>query len=138
MTFTPSAAQADAIDAVSRWYDDPHGDQVYRMFGFAGTGKTTLAQHIAAGLPGDKPVLYAAYSGKAANVLSRKGCTGAQTIHSLIYLPAPKSREQVKQLEEVIALERAAKQPDVARIVELEEELETALARFHKPSWTLR
>jgi exodeoxyribonuclease-5 len=56
-----------------------------RVFGFAGTGKTTMAKEIAQSISG--PVHYMAFTGKAALVLRKKGCTGASTIHSAIYKP---------------------------------------------------
>lgn len=69
---------------VSRWLKA--GDrQVFRLFGYAGTGKTTLARHLAEGVDGD--VLFAAFTGKAAQVLRSKGASKASTIHSLIYRP---------------------------------------------------
>jgi exodeoxyribonuclease-5 len=60
--------------------------QVFRLFGFAGTGKTTLAKRIAEECGGD--VLFAAFTGKAAQVMRNRGCANARTIHSLIYRPA--------------------------------------------------
>jgi len=36
---------------------------VFRLFGYAGTGKTTLAKHLAQGVNGK--VLFAAFTGKA-------------------------------------------------------------------------
>ena len=77
--------QNSALSQVDRWLKDPHGAQIFRLFGYAGTGKTTLAKHIAEGITGT--VLYAAYTGKASLVLRKKGCLGASTIHSLIYTP---------------------------------------------------
>lgn len=56
-----------------------------RVFGYAGTGKTTLAKEIAEGIDGT--VLYMTFTGKAALVLRKKGCAGASTIHSAIYKP---------------------------------------------------
>jgi exodeoxyribonuclease-5 len=56
---------------------------VFRLFGYAGTGKTTLARHLADSVDGR--VSYAAFTGKAALVMRAKGCGGASTIHSLIY-----------------------------------------------------
>ena len=56
---------------------------MFRLFGYAGVGKTTLARHIAA--EADGFVVFAAFTGKAALVLRSKGCAGASTIHSLIY-----------------------------------------------------
>lgn len=81
MSWSPQ--QEQAIRAVEAWLADRRGPQVFRLFGFAGSGKTTLAKHLAAGVKG--PVLYACYTGKAALVLRKKGCEDASTIHSLIY-----------------------------------------------------
>lgn len=83
MTWSPQ--QDKAITAVQKWIADKRGPQVFRLFGFAGTGKTTLAKHLAAGVDG--PVSFACFTGKAALVLKKKGCDGASTIHSLIYKP---------------------------------------------------
>lgn len=83
MSWSPQ--QEAAIKAVNAWLRDPNGPQVFRLFGFAGTGKTTLAKAMAEGVKGD--VLYACFTGKAALVLRKKGCVGASTIHSLIYKP---------------------------------------------------
>ena len=77
-----SSQQNEALSAISKWLKN--GDQqVFRVFGYAGTGKTTLARHIAEDIHGD--VLFAAFTGKAASVLRNKGCPNASTIHSLIY-----------------------------------------------------
>ncbi|MEM9704801.1 MAG: AAA family ATPase [Pseudomonadota bacterium] len=80
-----SAEQDDALLAVDRWLNKGE-DQVFRLFGYAGAGKTTLARHIAEHASGD--VAFAAFTGKAAHVMRQKGCTGATTIHALIYRPA--------------------------------------------------
>jgi len=82
MDFSPE--QDDALLAVSRWLKQGF-PQVFRLFGYAGTGKTTLARHLAEGIDGD--VLFAAFTGKAAMVLRSKGAKKASTIHSLIYRP---------------------------------------------------
>lgn len=77
-----SPQQDGALLAVKRWLDDPNGPQIFRLFGYAGTGKTTLAKHFADSVDGT--VLFAAFTGKAALVLRQKGCY-ATTLHSLIY-----------------------------------------------------
>jgi len=77
-----SPQQDEALQAVSAWLKDPSAPQVFRLFGWAGTGKSTLARHLAEGVRGVK---YAAFTGKAALVMRKKGCRGASTIHSLIY-----------------------------------------------------
>jgi len=75
--------QDQALIAVARWLETPRAPQVFRLFGFAGTGKSTLARHLAEQVDGD--VAFAAFTGKAALVMRSKGCKDARTIHSLIY-----------------------------------------------------
>lgn len=77
--------QSEALAKVRDWLADPRAPQVFRLFGFAGTGKTTLAKEIATMVR--RPVQYCAYTGKAALVLRSKGCYNAGTIHGLIYKP---------------------------------------------------
>src|SRR5690606_16537216 len=77
-----SPQQDEALRKVSAWLKDKSGPQVFRLFGWAGTGKSTLARHLAQGV---KSVKYAAFTGKAALVMRKNGCRGASTIHSLIY-----------------------------------------------------
>lgn len=57
------------------------GSRLFKIGGYAGTGKTTIARTIVDMLP-DAAVC--AFTGKAASVLRRKGLE-AQTIHSTIY-----------------------------------------------------
>ena len=82
MQFSPQ--QDEALKAVSRWLRDGRSP-LFRLFGYAGTGKTTLARHFAEHVDGQ--VQFAAFTGKAAQVLRSKGATNARTIHSLIYRP---------------------------------------------------
>ncbi len=79
-----SPQQDEALKAVSTWLKAGH-PQVFRLFGYAGTGKTTLARHIAEDIDGE--VIFGAFTGKAALVLRSKGCPDARTIHSMIYRP---------------------------------------------------
>lgn len=83
-----SPQQDAALKAVSAWLKDRDGPQVFRLFGWAGTGKSTLAKHFAKDI---KTVLYAAFTGKAALVMRKRGCKNASTIHSMIYIPAEES-----------------------------------------------
>lgn len=57
--------------------------QVFRIFGYAGSGKTTIAARKAQDMRG---VLAATFTGKAALVMRKKGFN-CSTIHSLIYKP---------------------------------------------------
>jgi exodeoxyribonuclease-5 len=93
-TFTPH--QQQALKAAATWLQAKPGQsstpQVFRLLGFAGTGKTTLARHIAEGIDGE--IKYAAFTGKAALVMRNKGCEGASTIHALIYRARETGDEQ--------------------------------------------
>ena len=89
-----SAEQDRALSAVQQWLKAADR-QVFRLFGYAGTGKTTLARHFAEGVDGE--VLFAAFTGKAAQVLRSKGARKASTIHSLIY--RPRGEEEVEDEE---------------------------------------
>ena len=94
--FTPH--QDAALTAVADWLKAKprRAPSIFRLFGYAGTGKTTLAKHIAEGVDGK--VLFAAFTGKAACVMRSKGCHGASTIHSLIYR-ARESGEETPSFE---------------------------------------
>lgn len=84
MTIRWNAQQDSALKQVLRWAKDKKSPQsVFKLFGYAGTGKTTLAHEIAQSVPG--LVLFVAYTGKASLVLMSKGCESVSTIHSLIY-----------------------------------------------------
>jgi exodeoxyribonuclease-5 len=75
--------QHRALGMIGAWIDcaDP---QVFRLFGYAGTGKTTLAKE--AGKLANGHVIFGAYTGKAAKVLTSKGAP-AETLHKIIYHP---------------------------------------------------
>jgi exodeoxyribonuclease V len=88
MQFSPQ--QDAALKAVDAWLTKGR-KPLFRLFGYAGTGKTTLAKYFAEQVSGD--VQFAAFTGKAAQVLRSKGAANARTIHSLIY--RPKGEEEV-------------------------------------------
>lgn len=128
MTWSPQ--QDAALNAVADWLR--RGDRpVFRLFGYAGTGKTTLARHIAEGVDGE--VSFGAYTGKAALVLRTKGCTDASTIHSMIY----RSRESDENGPQfVINRQSPAAKSDLIVIDEcsmVDEELGRDLLSFGKP-----
>ena len=104
---TPSDTQARAIAAIKDWFKNRTGQQqVFRLFGFAGSGKSTITRHAIEAL-GLAPmsrnggvasgVLFAAYTGKAALVMTRKG-TPASTIHSLIYRVSEATPEEIARV----------------------------------------
>ncbi len=94
MIFSPQ--QDVGLMKAKRWLENG-SEQVFRFFGYAGTGKTTLAKHLAEGIDGK--VIFAAFTGKAAHVLRSKGCEDACTIHSLIYHSKDKSRAKLVLME---------------------------------------
>lgn len=62
--------------------------------GYAGSGKSTLVKFIIQSLPGVDPetdVVYATYTGKAAQVLLKKGNKNVSTLHKLLYESIPRS-----------------------------------------------
>lgn len=80
--------QEACADAIQVWLEDEHAKQVFRVEGVAGTGKSTVVMKVMSERFPHLRILYAAYTGKAALVMQRKGAHGASTIHKLIYLPS--------------------------------------------------
>src|SRR5258705_7130719 len=93
-TFTPH--QDSALKAVAGWLKAKPGKNgtppVFRLFGYAGTGKTTLARQVAEGVDGE--VKFAAFTGKAALVMRNKGGDNASPIRPLIYRARESGVEQ--------------------------------------------
>lgn len=101
MKYELSGQQAKAAKKVEKWWRRG-GNQVFCMFGYAGTGKTTLARYLADLL--GVQAIYAAYTGKAVHVLRAKGALDARTVHSLIYIPAASLKaEQIADLVEELS-----------------------------------
>lgn len=77
------------MDLAAKWFKRCQQERgrlsqpIFRIFGYAGTGKTTITKRLAE-LTGAS-VVYAAFTGKAALMMERNGCYGASTIHGLIY-----------------------------------------------------
>ncbi len=146
MSFTPSPQQAAAIHSIVTWYRDPQRQsQVFRLFGYAGSGKSTITRHAieALGLSpasrdgaGGGGVLFAAFTGKAALVMTRKG-TPASTIHSLIYRVSEATPEEIERVEKEATELRASlgRLPPAEHMFALErlKRLELRLADIHVP-----
>lgn len=99
-----SPQQQRALDTARRWIDAPIDSvpQVHRLFGYAGTGKSTIAHELNAHVGGR--ALACAYTGKAASVMARKGLPGATTVHRLIYDPVGNDMVRLKELQEELRL----------------------------------
>lgn len=76
----------------------PEPKQIFRLFGFAGTGKTTIAKQLVQSVKGE--IKYGAFTGKAALVMRRNGMDGAQTLHSLIYELKPFDKVEYGKMKE--------------------------------------
>lgn len=146
---TLTTEQDNAIEAVRGWYMKcmtellPSGlynsREPFRLFGPAGTGKTTLVRHLADAL-GLRQIVYGAYTGKAAHVLRSKGIP-AETIHSMVYTPrgsqAPEELDALKaklldlQVGEVAGVDV----PDPGEIANLKQQIEEIEAWMRKPKF---
>jgi len=135
--------QQEAIDAVNRWLRNTKDQQVFRLFGYAGTGKTTLAMYLAEGV---SRVLFGAYTGKAASVMRKRGCPGAMTIHQMIYVPSSRSKERLHQLQrdllevahELKSEGATQEQIDAHREIKLiKHEMEIEEAKLKRPAFSL-
>lgn len=135
--------QVKALAKVAKWLKNPNGQQVFRLFGWAGTGKTTLAKHFAEGAG---RVAFGAFTGKAALVLRQKGCESACTIHSMIYLPNPPSEETVAEirrqlvyLKEELLAEGMSRDEIMShrRVVFMQEQISNENEKNSQPYFTL-
>src|SRR6185312_9973835 len=153
MTFTPSNTQARAIAEIKDWYQNrTDGQQVFRLFGYAGTGKSTVLKFALdeLGLDAHRSdrtggscvpgVVTATFTGKAALVLRRKG-TPARTIHSLIYSVIVATDEEVeaaaKKIEEAEASARALSGFERTAAEAAIEAMRQALSQMKKPRFAL-
>lgn len=88
MILTDKQEQAVKI-AVQRYKD---GEKYTIISGYAGSGKTVAIKHIIEALPKinpEKDVVYTAYTGKAAQVLFKKGNKNVSTLHKLLFESKP-------------------------------------------------
>ena len=153
MTFTPSPQQADAIRAIVDWFQNrTHQQQVFRLFGYAGSGKSTVITHAIQAIGIDvaassddedgarRCILFAAFTGKAALVMTRKG-TPASTIHSLIYRVSEATPEEINRVErDLLDLQRGLGRmgPAERAFAEMQiSKLQLRIADIHKPTFLL-
>lgn len=84
-TLILSDEQQLAIEKMTSWaVNEQRTNNQFLFGGFAGTGKTTVIKTLIKWLREDHNVAVAAFTGKACNVLMRKGIP-ASTLHSLMY-----------------------------------------------------
>jgi len=119
-----SDTQFVAVKKIVDWFKNrTEEQQVFRLFGFAGSGKTTITKYIIneLGLTMFAPpprsrdremsdefddtipgVFFAAYTGKASYVMRKHG-TPAQTIHSMIYSVHSATDAEIDEAERGLA-----------------------------------
>jgi exodeoxyribonuclease-5 len=148
---TPSDTQKRAIDQIKHWFqNESENQQVFRLFGYAGTGKSTVLKFALQELGlephrgeddegGFKPgVVTATFTGKAALVLRRKG-TPARTIHSLIYKVVERTEQEIEEARKKIEeMESAARGLTGYDAVEAEARIQfhrQELAKMKRPSF---
>ena len=150
MSFTPSLQQAQAIRAIVHWFQNlTHQQQVFCLFGYAGSGKSTVITHAMQALgiaaaDGDETsgrrVLFGAFTGKAALVMTRKG-TAASTIHSMIYRVSEATPAEIDRVgQELLDLQRSLGRMGHAEraFAEMQiSKLQLRLADIHKPTFLL-
>lgn len=98
-----SKTQARAVEKLKNWFFyETSEQQIFRLFGFAGTGKTTIIKHIMEELElGSGEIAFGAFTGIAANVMRHNGLAGATTIHSMIYFVRESTIEEI-EVEEMV------------------------------------
>lgn len=144
-----SSDQQNAIDRVAEWHavcpkpgmytpiagedgwDWGDAPQVFRLFGYAGTGKTTIAKQLAERIGGQ--TVFMAFTGKAASVLDAKGCKPAMTIHQAIYTPVEKSLERLADLRNQLDTMKEGSK----RYVKLKREIEREEENCRSPYFSL-
>lgn len=78
--------QNKAVKGIKAWYKGGRSTpQVFRLNGYAGTGKSTIVEVVRQELKVN--AITTAFTGKAANVLRQKGNPNACTMHSGMYIP---------------------------------------------------
>lgn len=149
----PSDAQAKGIKLFIKWFlqcreelaaGKPLSQPVFRVFGYAGTGKTTTLKAAIAELVEKLSgaylnILYGAYTGKAALVMTRKGTT-ATTIHSMCYKFMEATQEAIdKARAELDDMKRKGPESEGARLMfnALIQENENKLKAMYKPQFMI-
>lgn len=153
----PTETQSKAIGQIKDWYkrvagqrfgdgeELPSEDQIFRVFGFAGTGKTTITKYAIADLGLsmggiDPEVHFAAFTGKAAYVMRKHG-TPAKTIHSSIYSVMQATDEEIEKAEkacrdyrEVMALKHGSELFEAEAVLAM---METKAREMKRPQFGL-
>lgn len=83
--------QKQGLQIALKRFED--GKKYTVISGYAGTGKSTLVKFIVSALPNIKPdldVVYTSFTGKATQVLQKKGNKNVSTLHKLLFTHYPR------------------------------------------------
>lgn len=98
--------QADGVRKAKEWFTTQTAvQQTFRIFGYAGAGKTTVVRNLIGELGydiNDSKVKFAAFTGKAAYVMRKHGIP-ATTIHSLIYSVSEATEAEIEEAKKLLA-----------------------------------
>jgi exodeoxyribonuclease V len=93
-----SDMQNDAVKSITNWFFDEYpAKKFYKLGGVAGSGKTFIIPYLmeSLGISSDS-VIFCAFTGKATNVMSKKGLAPVSTLHSLLYFPHKEKNNKIK------------------------------------------
>lgn len=134
-----SPQQERALIATHQWLAGGYkSQQVFRLFGYAGTGKTSLALELTSSAKGR--VIFATYTGKAAHVMKQRGVPFASTIHKVIYKPAGRSTKLLLELEEKLKhllVETPPQSEESPQIAQLKAVIKAEADQVNRPSFIL-
>lgn len=144
-----SNGQKLAAEEIKEWFSEQeaclHGEltvsnkmvrPIFRLFGYAGTGKTTTIRTIMEMMDITKETRFAAYTGKAAMVMRKTGLP-AQTIHSLIYEPVSPNQDECNKLLAAVKAETDEVQKQLLK-AELKEKSKVHFIKRSKSNSDLR
>lgn len=116
MTLTLTQGQTKAYDAIMRWMKTDK--KIFTLAGFAGTGKTTLINHIIKEL--EINPISCAYTGKAALAMRERGVENACTIHSTIYKYVEPSKKiaTLDELNKLLSTATGEERIDIQRNIQ--------------------
>jgi exodeoxyribonuclease-5 len=128
-----SPQQSAALTKFQQWWEE-RPSNIFKLFGYAGTGKSTLAKTIGNIVKADGGLCqFAAFTGKAAVVMKKKGCDNARTLHSIIYTSMDKSTDNLDKLTKT--LEGTT---DAVDKIKLAEAIDGEKKALKQPSFSLK
>jgi len=141
-----SSEQADTFKKIEQWIINKDGPSEFRLWGYAGTGKTYLMQIIVKWMIEEKRIVpfCCAPTGKAMSVLRSKMPPSApcSTLHSLIYAPTEPSTLALQNLKSELAMllasEDASQVANQIKTIESKIQEEKARLKEIKVGFTMR